>query len=246
MYKRQAFLEWVSIGSLALTAATALIPFVAASMLMCRRQHGQRMSAINDVCRDAGWLCVVEPMGDVRDAAWAEIGHLHAELRTRGEGVYLVVDGDVDGRPFAIIEHRCRVTNGRMTKTVNHVIAVTSCPDEWPTVTLSNEARLHWLSGLVGLEQLEVSLGNPSFDARWRVRTTDAEFAADVLSPDAQNLVEQAPSEETWEIGHGRICCIRKGSLFPHAVESLALRVTGFRRKLPKSLDEWTAVKRSA
>ncbi len=160
-------------------------------------------------------------------------------LRHSAKGLRTWAGGEVEGRQVFLIEHAYTVHTGKSNHTVHHTAAAIACPSQWPVVSLKGQNVVTgWWANLHGRD---MKLENEAFNKQWIVRAENEDFALLVLSPQVQDFLCNAPSGETWQIGHGWICWYRQKRLKIDNADVPIDRLMGLVRLLPPELQHWQA-----
>jgi hypothetical protein len=176
------------------------------------------------------------PPKERRGGHFAPFASLKA-LRHGAKGVRIWAGGAVEGRQVFLIDHAYTVHTGKSNHTVHHTAAATACPAQWPVVSLKGQNLVTgWWANLHGRD---MTLENEAFNKRWIVRAENEDFALLVLSPQVQEFLCNAPSGETWQIGHGWICWYRQKGLQIDNADVPVERLMGLVRLLPAELAHW-------
>lgn len=128
---------------------------------------------------------------------------LFRDLKTGPVGVRWCARVEVDGLAVRILEHRYSTGSGKNRTIHDHTIVSLPCPPTWPVLTLDREHLLHKVANLLGHNDLQ--LDDPAFNARWRVRTDDENFAIVLLSPEIQTRLMTLPKRTAVRVGAGAV-----------------------------------------
>lgn len=170
--------------------------------------------------------------------AFGRLGLMRA-LRKGGSGVRFAASGAAQGRELTLVEHGYTSGSGDSKTTIRHAIAATPCPVAWPELRLTSESRLRKLAEWAGAKDIEVE--DPAFNARWKVRCTDPEFAVVLLTPEVQRELAAWPRHLWIEIGHGAVTVAARGYLTADRARELAAVITGLTALIPRELEVWTS-----
>ncbi len=173
------------------------------------------------------------------DAALAleDLAHIAHRLPGAPSGVTLLAHPEGQPESPSLIEHVYSMTRGSSSHKAIHSIAIMSCPNSWPRMTLTSARLADKMGEHPGMQ--DVQAGDERFRRRWRVRSSDPSFVEQALSEDLQSYLRPAPQDEMWEIGEGRICCIRRAPITPESAGEFAARPGRFLRHVPAELKEW-------
>ncbi|MCG3121983.1 MAG: hypothetical protein GIKADHBN_00356 [Phycisphaerales bacterium] len=172
-----------------------------------------------------------------KDSAFALLGPSWADLRTAGKGVKWTARGEVDGRPVVLVEHQYTTGSGKSRQTHVHVVAATPAPPAWPDVRLTREGLFDKLGAVFGSKDFTVE--DENFNKRWKVKTTNEDFALLVLTPQVQAWSMNLDQSTMIRIGPGAITVARRGALAADSVVGLIRRCAELANLLPVELEAW-------
>lgn len=159
---------------------------------------------------------------------------LFRDLRTGPAGVRWCARVDIDGVPVRVLEHRYSTGSGKNRTTHDHAVISVPCPPSWPVLTLQQEHLFHKVANLLGHKDLQ--LDDPAFNARWRVKTDDENFAIVFLSPEVQARLMTLPKRTAVRVGVGAVSLGIPRHLRPAELEALVHAVAGLWLALPPEL----------
>ena len=147
-----------------------------------------------------------------------------------------VLGGALDGRQLTAFQSGYTIYTGQVNVNVAYTIYTVACPD-WPVTHVTPRNFVGRLAFKLG-RRSGLMLENDEFNARFKVRDVDDEFAVTLLSPDMQAFMLDKTSVR-WRIGRGRVCLIYSGSLRPRGIERSLQRMRGFWALVPPELEAW-------
>lgn len=162
---------------------------------------------------------------------------LMRELRTGEKGVQFAGVVRTNEREVTLIEHSYTSGSGKNQSTVRHAIAAVPAPATWPELRVVPEGIFRKLAELMG--QKDVQLENQAFNERWRVKTTDEDFAVVLLSPEMQGWLAEWPREYRVMIGGGAIAIVSSGQLTPTRLPVMIRLVNEVADLIPPELELW-------
>ncbi len=193
---------------LILLAVIALIVIIALAS-GARRKTNQNLEM---VLQHTGLVRQSKPFSSGSDFRWQPFSRLPM-LKGGPKRVAWAATGSVDGHDVFAIEHMYVVSTGQVTAVITHTAVACRCPSFWPSIELKPETVFHRLADRLGGSDVE--LESERFNRRWRVKTGDPDLALAILTPDAQSMLAEAPKVETWSIGDGWICVVRRATIKP-------------------------------
>lgn len=219
------------LGALGLAGLVAVVMAVSGYTAARRLRIGAALEA-------RGLSVQFRPDKRQRAGCFARFAHL-TSLRRGERGVRMWAGGEVDGRHVDLIEHAYVVSTGKSSHTVYHCAAATACPAAWPSLTLSpgNVVTSWWAS----LRGQDMTLENEAFNERWIVKAESEDFALLVLTPRVQEFLAHGPSGESWQIGDGAVCWVRRRQVKPETVCEPLDRLMGLMALIPPELEHWEA-----
>lgn len=222
------------------------VPTVAAVLIIMhavRRERKQRLIAAEAEYARLGFSCVMAPGKNEREALFQNAAHL-SMLRTGSKGLLHVANGVLDETPIEVVEHQYIVSTGKSAHVVRHIVASCECPAGWPVLSLTPEHLLHKIGEVLGIHDIRVE--SESFNRAWRVKSEDEAFAVTLLSPALQTWMENNSKHESWYIGHGRVCRVRKQSLKPELFEPFMRGLLELVSLIPPEMWAWESAKAKA
>lgn len=195
----------------AMVAVTVLI--VVMSVLHERRRRRRLATTLAQL----GAAFEPKPSPSAKDEAFRHVGTLRT-LKTGGKGVQWCGEVAADGFKVRVLEHKYTTGSGKNQQTHWHTIASLPCPSDWPVLTLDEEHLFHKVADLLGKKDLQ--LDDPAFNARWRVKTDDENFAIVFLTPAVQAFLMALPKGSRLRVGEGAVCVLRKKRVPPEEIHA--------------------------
>ncbi|WP_052745581.1 type III secretion system chaperone family protein [Allosalinactinospora lopnorensis] len=141
--------------------------------------HRRKVAALTEWARQRGWQYTEKRPDLVNRFSGAPFG------RGRGRRVQHVLSGTHRGHRVLAFEYRYTTRSGSgedsSSRTHHHQITAIPLPAARPTLEVSREHFGHKLLEFVGIHDLR--LPNERFNAAFRIRTENDQFAHDVLHP---------------------------------------------------------------
>ncbi|MBC7773559.1 MAG: hypothetical protein H7210_13775 [Pyrinomonadaceae bacterium] len=228
---------WYHVG----VAALIVTPVIVAVVLIARtaaRARKQRILALDTEYARLGFAGVTSPAKDQRDSLFQNVVHLSI-LSTGSKGLVRVASGVVDDTPVEMIEHEYVVSTGKSAHAVQHTVASCECPTGWPVLTLTPENVLHRIGEVLGIHDIRVE--SETFNRAWRVKGADEAFAVTLLSPAVQTWLENTSRQESWYIGHGRVCRVKQQPLKPEEIETFMRGLVELMSLIPPEMGAWAS-----
>ncbi|MHC4413835.1 MAG: hypothetical protein ACYS0G_00985 [Planctomycetota bacterium] len=148
-----------------------------------------------------------------------------------------VLDGVIDGRPLVVFQSSYLVYTGQAVMQVAHTIYAVEGP-AWPPTRIAPRNLFGRLAVRLG-RRPGLTLEDPEFNARIKVKTEDEDFAVALLSPDMQAFM-LAKTAARWQIDRGRVCLVYRGALKPARIEDSLERMRTFWSLVPEELEAWS------
>ncbi|MFN0012317.1 MAG: hypothetical protein ACKVS8_11815 [Phycisphaerales bacterium] len=218
-----------------LVAAVAVIVLL---IWLAKKRDRARTAGIAEALASRGLTLTAAPAKAAKPALFAPFAHVK-QMKAGHGGIQWVASGTINGTQIDLCEHMHMQSHGKGSHPVYYSAAVISCPPAWPELTLGRESALHAIAELLGHK--DVKLDDEAFNKRWRVHTDDPDFALVFLSPAAQQWLTEAPKNEAWQVGAGRLSCVHAGALKPDTVAALIERPLALVAMIPPELAAWQA-----
>jgi hypothetical protein len=193
----------------------------------------RRRRELTDTFARLGGAIDLAPAPDRADDAWRYVG-LFRSLKTGARGVRWCARVCIEGLTLHVFEHRYTTGSGKSQTTHHHTIVSLPCSADWPVLALDHEHLFHKIADLFGKKDLQ--LDDPAFNARWRVRADDENFAIVFLSPEVQARLMALPRGTRLRVGQGAVCLAYARRIQPREVEHLLRQVVDLWHALPPEL----------
>lgn len=147
-----------------------------------------------------------------------------------------IMRGELAGRGLTVFQSTYRVHTGQSVAYVSHTIYASEAP-HWPKVHIVPRVGLRRLFFALG-RRSGLLLDDPTFNANFRVRTDDEDFAITLLTPSLQRFM-LGKRRVAWRIGHGHVCLVYPGNLHPDRMEASLARLEGFWSHVARELESF-------
>ena len=191
---------------------------------------GGRRGAHEAAADDLGFSYQAEPDPDFADR-FRDLPELSSNAKIKH-----VLEGEIDGRPLVIFQGSYMVYTGQTMTQVAHTIYAATAP-AWPRTHITPRSFFSRLALRLGRGPA-LLLENDEFNARFKVKTDDEDFAIALLSPQMQAFL-LTKTGVRWRIDPGRLCLTYGGSLKPHRIEASLDRMRDFWSLVPDELEAW-------
>lgn len=228
-------LQWYQIV-MGVVVAASIIPGLVMLIIYSSRRRKQLAAAMSQEYARLGFTSIGVPAKGSRDALFRNFAHLPF-LKHGSKGISSAASGVLDQTPIELIVHTYIVSTGKSAHTVHHTVASCGCPPGWPTMTMTPEHALHKIAGMLGYTDIRVE--SEAFNRAWHVKSDDEAFAVTLLSPALQAWMESNSRNESWHIGHGRVCRVRRAVLVPEAIEPFLGGLLELVRLIPPEMQAW-------
>lgn len=177
-----------------------------------------------------------KPDKAVAEALFGRVGLMRG-LRTGGVGVCFAADKSINGREVLVLEHTYTSGSGDNKSSVRHVLAAVEAPVGWPEMTLTPEGPLRRLAEFAGHK--DIQLEDAAFNARWRIKGSDEEFATVLLSPEIQAWLAAWPKDYWLAVGHGAVVVAARGYLTAAKLPEMIRLITELMAMIPPEMEMW-------
>ncbi len=212
------------------------IAVVVMALVSTRRARKARHEGLSQALIALGFTPTISPPKASRPALFVPFAGA-PELSHGAKGLQWAASGTIEGVRVDICEHMHMRSTGKSAHPVYYTAAAVECPAPWPALALTREHWGHAIAEMLG--QRDVKLDSDEFNKRWRVHSKDADFALLFLSPQTQEWLKDAPKNEAWRLGAGRLVCVWSGNIKPEAAAALAARPVALLALAPPELAAW-------
>lgn len=195
-------------------------------------QDKKRRAKIADRLRNRGF-----DVGDGR-AEFGTLGPIE-KLASREEKTVWSATGTFDDIEMTALEHEYSTGAGKSRQTHRHAVVSIALPTDWPQLQAYAENFFHRIGEMLGSKDFK--LENEEFDRRFRIHTTDENFALVLLSPAVQNVMMTWDRGATLAIEGRRLCLVWTKYFNDEQWLSLLKLAAEFRKAIPPELDAWGA-----
>lgn len=231
---------------LAIAGGVAVVAVVFVLIAMAERARKRK---VNDAIVALGGQPLPKKFSkDLQEAFFSRLGPLrdlkHGSKRMRWATDLQRPQGDAG--TILLAEHMYLVYAGKHAHPVFHTMAIASCPARWPTFDIKEEHLGHKIVKVVlgqnsKLIARDLEVESADFNARWRVKTDDPDFALVFLSPEMQQAVMRVPKGWYIRVGAGALAVVANAQLKPEMLAKMVETLESIVAQVPDEIWELDA-----
>ena len=178
---------------------------------------------------------------EMREEFFARLGPLR-DLKHGAKRVRWAADlARPSGEGILLAEHMYLVYAGKHAHPVFHTMAIAPCPARWPSFDIKEEHLGHKIVKVVlgqnsKFAARDVEVESADFNARWRVKTDDPDFALVFLSPEMQQAVMRVPKGWYVRAGQGALAIVANSQLKPEMLAKMVETLEAIVAQVPEEI----------